>query len=128
MHRRAGGSAVARGQRRDDRGMIGQRLLAQRRRVKVLLDLRPQLAATLLPQRVDDERERAVAGGVRDCNVKIAVGSVALLEIVAVVAHAFDRVPQPRDQRQPVRAERQGADRRSRCADPGELPPGAGVE
>src|SRR5207244_12274915 len=82
---------------RADRGMIGQRLLPQLRRVKVLLDLRPELAATLLPQRVDDERERAVAGGVRDCSVKIAVGRVALLEIVAVVAHAFDRVPQSLD-------------------------------
>jgi len=57
MHGSARGIAVMRGQRVDDGGVVGQRLGAQRRRVEMILDPRPQLAAPLLPQRLDDERE-----------------------------------------------------------------------
>ncbi len=61
--------------------------------------MRATARRALVPQPVDDERERAVAGGLGDADMEVAVGCVALLEIVAVRAH-------PRDAR---RATRQSA-------------------
>ena len=48
---------------------------------------------------VDDQRERAVAGRGGDAHVELAVGGVALGEILRVLAHAHDRLAQLRDVR-----------------------------
>ena len=94
VHRRTRGVAVVRGERRDDGFMVGERLFAQRRRVKMLLDSGPQLTAPLFPQRRHDERKRAVAGGLGNADMEVAVRCVALLEIAAVRAHAGDGLAQ----------------------------------
>ncbi len=52
--------------------------------------LRPQLAAPLVPQRIDDQRERAIVRGFGDSDVEGAIGCVSLIEFVTVGPHPVD--------------------------------------
>jgi hypothetical protein len=109
-HRGPGGGRVARDERREDGLVVGERLLSQRRGVEVLFELGPEVPVTLVPQILDGQRQRGIAGGRGDRNVKGAIGRVPSLRIVGEFAHPRDQRPQLGDARGADRAGGLGAD------------------
>src|SRR5206468_1368246 len=89
MHRDSRAARVVRRDRANDRRMVAYRLLRQAGRMKVLLHPPPQLGA-LIPQSFDDEFERAVARGLRQPQMEIAVAVFANRKVVDVGGHALD--------------------------------------
>ncbi len=76
VHRGPRRVGIARRDRREDRRVVADRLPRERFGVEMLLHPPPELGA-LVPQPLDDELERAVAGGLGDAEVEVAVGLLA---------------------------------------------------
>src|SRR5215831_6097841 len=74
LHGAARGRTVVRCDRLDDRTVLGERGLPQPRRVVMMLELLVQGPAPLLPEHSDDVNERAIAGRLRDAQMKQAIG------------------------------------------------------
>ena len=72
---------IVRGDRVDDRGMIVDGLAKQCRRMEIALDLLEQRTFPQLPQKVDDQRQRAVARRFRYLHMKLAIGWNAILRL-----------------------------------------------
>src|SRR5436309_13549698 len=91
VHRSACRVGVARSDRANDRCMVAQGLLGKFWGVKMVLHPAPQLRA-LVPQTFHDEMQRAIAGGLGQAQMEIAIALLAQGEIMDVKAHVVDRL------------------------------------
>ena len=93
VHRRSRAVGIVRRDGGDDGRVIANGPLGEIGRVEMLLQPPPQLGA-LVPQAFDDELERAVAGGLGEAQVEVAVLGLARGEIVDAGFEPLDALAQ----------------------------------